>query len=146
MRFEDHEVDTIYAVLASVLHLGNIEFDAIDQGESSKISDSALSTASLNYIAELLQISNISLSMALCSRTFQSGGFRKSITTIKLNTQKATEAKDSLARILYDKLFGYIIARINDNNSVENSSKYIGLLDIFGFEIFTVNKMEQVGC
>ena len=51
---------------------------------------------------------------------------------------------DSLARALYDKLFDWIIMKINA--SIEPSSPptiFLGLLDIFGFEIFDKNSLEQ---
>jgi myosin heavy subunit len=27
MKFEDHEIDVIWKIIASILHLGNIEYD-----------------------------------------------------------------------------------------------------------------------
>jgi myosin heavy subunit len=46
---------------------------------------------------------------------------------------------------MYDKLFVHIIAIINKNNESQiQSDRCIGLLDIFGFEIFEINSFEQL--
>ena len=71
---------------------------------------------------------------------------------ISLSIQKAAESRDSLARQLYDKIFCEVISIINkkstssDLNNFDGylASKFIGLLDIFGFEIFVENSFEQL--
>jgi hypothetical protein len=62
----------------------------------------------------------------------------------------AADARDTLARTIYDKIFLDIIQKINAKsgtellNSSANYRKKIGLLDIFGFEIFPLNSLEQL--
>jgi myosin heavy subunit len=67
--------------------------------------------------------------------------------------------RDSLAKDLYNKLFNWLVKRLNFTtvpsefltkgeikiDEIINDSKYfhIGLLDIFGFEIFKINSLEQ---
>ena len=48
-----------------------------------------------------------------------------------------------LAKATYSRLFDYIVAKINESIPFERSSYYIGVLDIAGFEYFTVNSFEQ---
>jgi myosin-6 len=48
-----------------------------------------------------------------------------------------------LAKAIYSRLFDYIVKRINDSIPFEKSAYYIGILDIAGFEYFTVNSFEQ---
>ena len=62
--------------------------------------------------------------------------------------------KDSLAKELYNQLFNWIVKRLNQSISNEpdldvdriltDKKRYsIGLLDIFGFEFFNINGIEQ---
>jgi len=68
--------------------------------------------------------------------------------------------RDSLAKGLYDKLFNWLVKRLNftvlpaekkklglnQAEFVKTTSNYfhVGLLDIFGFEIMKVNSFEQL--
>ncbi|CAF1673457.1 unnamed protein product, partial [Didymodactylos carnosus] len=53
--------------------------------------------------------------------------------------------RDAIAKALYSTLFSWLVARINQivraNINVENS---IAILDIFGFENFSLNSFEQL--
>ena len=63
----------------------------------------------------------------------------------KLEGQELEKNKFTIATQLYEIAFHYIIDRINlilNPNSSKN--KFIGLLDIFGFEIFDKNNFEQL--
>jgi myosin I len=58
-------------------------------------------------------------------------------------------ARDALCKDLYSNLFSWIIKKVNATISVGDLSKnknkktnFIGLLDIFGFEIFQKNGFE----
>jgi myosin heavy subunit len=79
-----------------------------------------------------------------------SGTMRRSVITITLSPQMAADARDTLARTIYDKIFLDIIQKINAKsgtellNSSANYRKKIGLLDIFGFEIFPLNSLEKL--
>ena len=65
---------------------------------------------------------------------------------IQLSPQAAAEARDALAKTLYAQLFRTLVARVNANNSGEQGpgGKCIGVLDIFGFESFASNSLEQL--
>ena len=56
---------------------------------------------------------------------------------------EANNARDALAKSLYSKLFDHIVMRINKSIPFQSSNYYIGVLDIAGFEYFTVNSFEQ---
>lgn len=46
----------------------------------------------------------------------------------------------ALAKCLYDRMFKWLVARINKTLDTKNKRQYfIGVLDIAGFEIFEVN-------
>lgn len=58
---------------------------------------------------------------------------------------QASGARDALAKFIYAELFSWIVEVIN--RSLETSSgarhKFIGVLDIYGFETFEINSFEQ---
>ena len=65
-----------------------------------------------------------------------------------LNKLKATAARDALAKAVYDRIFRWIVNRINQLlaptvEEMENETE-IGILDIFGFEKFEENSFEQL--
>jgi myosin-7 len=53
--------------------------------------------------------------------------------------------RDSLAKAMYDKMFNWIVMKLNNTIQPAKTSKCltIGLLDIFGFELFKNNSFEQ---
>jgi myosin heavy subunit len=54
---------------------------------------------------------------------------------------QAADARDTLAKSLYDRLFGWLVTQINNSirGTFTEDSPFIGILDIFGFENFTVS-------
>ena len=55
-----------------------------------------------------------------------------------VTVSKACSTRDALAKALYDKLFDWIIKKINTTLIAKSSNNFIGILDIFGFESFEV--------
>lgn len=50
---------------------------------------------------------------------------------------------------IYDRLFTWIVGRINDTIEIRNKREHgkctvIGVLDIYGFEVFDTNSFEQL--
>lgn len=150
MGFDAEETKGTLRLVSAVLLLGNVEFETVDDGEASRVDEEVggESARSFAAAAELLGLEASVLGMAMTTRTIQSGSMRKSITTVRLSGQKACDTRDSLARCVYDKLFLDVIKKINASSEAEVSGKggdkIIGLLDIFGFEIFEVNSFEQL--
>jgi myosin-5 len=56
---------------------------------------------------------------------------------------KAVYARDALAKYVYGQLFDWLVARINQSVPGADAQRFIGILDISGFEIFEVNSFEQ---
>lgn len=70
---------------------------------------------------------------------------------VSMNPTQAADRRDALAKSLYEKLFDYIVHLVNRQLITPNrdSSKNekllsIGVLDIYGFEIFQNNGFEQL--
>lgn len=56
----------------------------------------------------------------------------------------AIYARDALAKAVYDRLFTWLVSRINTSLHPEtNRNNVMGILDIYGFEIFDKNNFEQ---
>jgi myosin-5 len=54
--------------------------------------------------------------------------------------------RDSWAKELYERLFNWIVENLNKTIVAEQNTEYIcvGLLDIYGFEVFDKNGFEQM--
>ena len=57
--------------------------------------------------------------------------------------KEANEAAEALAKAVYSTLFDDLVQRINGAVGGERGMS-IGVLDIFGFEIFEVNRLERL--
>ena len=64
--------------------------------------------------------------------------------TIPLDPPKAADQRDAFAKYIYGKLFDYIVFRVNNILFRGKLARSIGVLDIFGFEVFKLNSFEQL--
>jgi len=134
---------SVYTTIAAVLHLGNISFEDNPEDNTGGCMISPSSTNSLAITAELLGLEQEDLTSALLSRVMQGKGSFGTVIMVPLKTGEASNARDALAKSLYTRLFDYIVMRINQSIPFSESRYYIGVLDIAGFEYFTVNSFEQ---
>ena len=88
---------------------------------------------------QLLQCDKQTLLTALTHRSITVEG---NCISTPLNTEQATIARDAVAKGMYERLFNWLVARINGSLATHASSQktVLGLLDIYGFEIFEVNR------
>ncbi|XP_013109166.1 myosin heavy chain 95F isoform X4 [Stomoxys calcitrans] len=135
----------IYSLVAAVLHLGNISFEEIPDDVRGGCQVSQSSEKSLTTTCRLLGVDPDELRQALVSRVMQSkgGGFKGTVIMVPLKMYEASNARDALAKAIYNRLFDRIVALINQSIPFQASNFYIGVLDIAGFEYFTVNSFEQ---
>lgn len=58
----------------------------------------------------------------------------------------ATYSRDALAKAIYSRLFDYIVQRVNQVLGFIDDPSYImiGILDIYGFEIFEVSLKHDI--
>ena len=63
-----------------------------------------------------------------------------------LTVERATDARNSLAKSVYGRMFDWLVKRVNRamEGASRTSRNVIGVLDIFGFEIFELNSFEQL--
>ncbi|XP_055853454.1 myosin heavy chain 95F isoform X2 [Episyrphus balteatus] len=135
----------IYSLVAAVLHLGNIAFEEIPDDARGGCQVSQSSEKSLTVTSKLLGVDPFELRQALVSRVMQSkgGGIKGTVIMVPLKIYEASNARDALAKAIYSRVFDRIVFLINQSIPFKASSYYIGVLDIAGFEYFTVNSFEQ---
>ncbi|XP_055307856.1 myosin heavy chain 95F-like [Sitodiplosis mosellana] len=135
----------IYALIAGVLHLGNISFEENPEDAGGGCQVSKSSEHSILITSKLLGVDSFELRQALVSRAMQSkrGDNKAAVIMVPLKIYEASNARDALGKALYSHLFDRIVANINRSIPFSSSTYYIGVLDIAGFESFTVNSFEQ---
>lgn len=57
---------------------------------------------------------------------------------------QADTCRDTIAKLLYSKMFEWLVSRINSGLFTKSASCTIHILDIFGFEDFAHNTFEQL--
>ncbi|XP_028273403.1 unconventional myosin-Vb isoform X1 [Parambassis ranga] len=135
---KDSTQSSIFKIMASILHLGNIEIRSERDGESSHIARNDLH---LQHFCRLLGVELQQMEHWLCHRKLVTA----TETYVKtMSSKQATNARDALAKHIYARMFDWIVEHIN--TALQASSKqhsFIGVLDIYGFETFEVNSFEQ---
>ncbi|XP_060785852.1 unconventional myosin-Ib isoform X3 [Neoarius graeffei] len=139
--FMEDEVQLVLELVAAVLKLGNIEFkpeSRVNGFDESRVKDKN----DLKEMCELLGIDQSVLERAFSFRTVEAKMEKVSTT---LNVAQAYYARDALAKNLYSRMFSWLVNRINESikAQVKVRKKVMGVLDIYGFEIFEDNSFEQ---
>ncbi|KAF9115760.1 class II myosin [Mortierella sp. AM989] len=137
-----HEQDEIFRMLAVILWLGNVQFVEDDNG-SAQITDNEV----IAFIAYIMEVDVDSLIKTLTIRVVetQRGGKRGSVFESPLNVTQASAVRDALCKGIYNNLFEWIVSRVNVSLRQRGAHAYtIGVLDIYGFEIFEENSFEQL--
>uniref|UniRef100_A0A8C2K859 Unconventional myosin-Vb n=1 Tax=Cyprinus carpio TaxID=7962 RepID=A0A8C2K859_CYPCA len=134
---ESHQM-SIFKIIASILHLGNVEIVSERDGESCHINRD---DTYLNHFCRLLGIEQEQMEHWLSRRKLVT----TSETYVKnMSHAQAVNARDALAKHIYAHLFDWIVEHIN--KALHTSTKqhsFIGVLDIYGFETFEINSFEQ---
>lgn len=134
------EQDAIFRVIAAILHLGNIEFAKGKEFDSSMPKDEK-SWFHLRTAAELFMCDAKALEDSLCLKII---GTRDETIVTNVDPRTAASRRDALAKIVYSRLFDWLVDTINKSIGQDPTSKHlIGVLDIYGFESFKTNSFEQ---
>ncbi|XP_053826108.1 unconventional myosin-VIIa isoform X2 [Vidua macroura] len=150
LMFTDTENWEISKLLAAILHMGNLQYEArtYDNLDACEV----VQSASLITAATLLEVSGPAVEPqdvmnCLTSRTIITRG--ETVST-PLSMEQALDVRDAFVKGIYGRLFVWIVEKINaaiyrpPSQELKSIRRSIGLLDIFGFENFTVNSFEQL--
>uniref|UniRef100_A0A671K4H7 Unconventional myosin-X-like n=1 Tax=Sinocyclocheilus anshuiensis TaxID=1608454 RepID=A0A671K4H7_9TELE len=130
MEFTEEEIRDVFKLLSGVLQIGNIEFMTAGGAQITTKGGSS----------DLLGLDSFQLSEVLTQRSMI---LRGEEICSPLTVEQAIDSRDSVAMALYSQCFSWIITRINQKIKGKDNFKSIGILDIFGFENFEVNRFEQ---
>ncbi|XP_031414316.1 unconventional myosin-X isoform X2 [Clupea harengus] len=133
LEFTEEEIRDMFKLLSGVLQMGDIEF--MTAGGAQITSKQVVSN-----VSELLGLDTFQLSEVLTQRSMI---LRGEEICSPLTVEQATDSRDSVAMALYSQCFSWIIMKINQKIKGKDNFKSIGILDIFGFENFEVNRFEQ---
>ncbi|XP_006901266.1 PREDICTED: unconventional myosin-XV [Elephantulus edwardii] len=139
LGFSGEDQDSIFRILASILHLGNVYFEKYET-DTQEVA-SVVSAREIQAVAELLQISPEGLQKAITFKVTET--IREKIFT-PLTVESAVDARDAIAKVLYALLFGWLITRVNALVSPQQNTLSIAILDIYGFEDLSFNSFEQL--
>ncbi|GLI66202.1 hypothetical protein VaNZ11_009901 [Volvox africanus] len=150
----EQQQSAVLGTVAAVLHLGNITF--MDTEHEGAVVVDGVSWEALQAAAELLGVDPGPLAEVFTKRQIQT---REGPIVTPLSAQAAADARDSMAKVVYARLFEWLVSVVNTavdeaHNGTSGGGSTggakaqqhlsIGLLDIYGFESFDVNDLEQL--
>uniref|UniRef100_A0A667YY73 Myosin IH n=1 Tax=Myripristis murdjan TaxID=586833 RepID=A0A667YY73_9TELE len=139
INIDETDINHLFEIIASVLHLGNFHFESNSKGQAILNSNAEL----LNYFSpQLLGVNAETLRKGLTFRWIE---VKKDEVLSPFTTDHAIYARDALAKAVYGRTFTWLVNKINESMENTNSTRktVIGLLDIYGFEVFNLNSFEQ---
>ncbi|XP_034666506.1 neither inactivation nor afterpotential protein C [Drosophila subobscura] len=139
LDFSHKQLETVRKVLAAILNIGNIRFRP--SGKYAEVENTDI----VSRIAELLRVDEKKFMWSLTNFIMVKGGVAE---RRQYTSEEARDARDAVASTIYSRLVDFIINRINMNMSfpraVFGDSNAIVIHDMFGFECFNRNGMEQL--
>lgn len=152
LGFSQEERMNLEQVLAAVLLLGNLAYEEDDHdGDKCHMTEDGEDL--LDHVAELIGVGTSPLRTAMLNKKVQRGGNKRaSVAYRPYSVSEAVSVRDAFAKELYKRSFHAIVTKINSlvdvhtagGVSVTDKLRVIGMLDIFGFEIFESNSFEQL--
>ncbi|XP_030645705.1 myosin-11 [Chanos chanos] len=139
MGFTEEERTGMLKVVSTVLQLGNIEFKKERNQEQASMPD----TTAAQKVCHLQGINLTDFTRAILTPRIKVG---REVVQKAQTKEQADFAIEALAKAMYNRLFRWILARVNKtlDKSIRQAASFLGILDIAGFEIFEDNSFEQL--
>ncbi|XP_078392378.1 myosin-7-like [Cetorhinus maximus] len=138
LGFTTEEKYNCYKMVGVIMHFGNMKFKQKTREEQAEIDG----TESADKAACLLGVRSTDLITSLLHPQVKIGN---ECVTKDQNVGQVLYAVGALAKATYDRMFQWLVMRINKTLDTKLPSKFfIGVLDIAGFEIFQLNSFEQL--
>ncbi|XP_066521768.1 myosin-11a isoform X3 [Hoplias malabaricus] len=139
MGFNDEERIGILKVVSTVLQLGNIEFKKERNQEQATMPDNTAA----QKVCHLSGINVTDFTRAILTPRIKVG---REVVQKAQTKEQADFAVEALAKATYERLFRWILGRVNKalDKTKRQGASFLGILDIAGFEIFEDNSFEQL--
>uniref|UniRef100_A0A3Q3R9Z7 Myosin, heavy chain 11b, smooth muscle n=1 Tax=Monopterus albus TaxID=43700 RepID=A0A3Q3R9Z7_MONAL len=139
MGFTEEERLGMLKVVSTVLQLGNIKFEKERNSEQATMPDNTVA----QKVCHLQGVNVTDFTRAILTPRIKVG---REVVQKAQTKQQADFAVEALAKAMYERLFCWILMRVNKtlDKSKRQSSSFLGILDIAGFEIFEDNSFEQL--
>ncbi|POI23534.1 hypothetical protein CIB84_012718, partial [Bambusicola thoracicus] len=138
LGFTADEKTAIYKLTGAVMHYGNLKFKQKQREEQAEPDGTEVA----DKAAYLMGLNSADLLKALCYPRVKVGN---EYVTKGQTVQQVHNAVGALAKAVYEKMFLWMVVRINQQLDTKQPRQYfIGVLDIAGFEIFDFNSLEQL--
>jgi myosin heavy subunit len=141
MGFSADEQAGVFRMLATTLNLGNVEIDPSTYVEG----DCAATFKDSHYLDEVLKQLKVEKKPLIDGFTMIRRVLQEQVIESPRSPNQSEAIRDALAKDLFNNVFNWIVRKLNLTLLPESTTKYtsVGLLDIFGFEDFEVNSIEQ---
>lgn len=127
--------ENIFRLLSGILTLGNLQFDDHGDNEAATVANMDC----MERAALLFRVKADALIEALTVHKLHQGDATKKQVEQFQNRDQAVANRDSMAKEVYNRLFQWVVHAINSQIEYQGKNvKTIGILDIYGFEIFEV--------
>eukprot|EP01117_Protostelium_nocturnum_P017407 TRINITY_DN7085_c1_g5_i3.p1 TRINITY_DN7085_c1_g5~~TRINITY_DN7085_c1_g5_i3.p1 ORF type:complete len:1433 (-),score=309.06 TRINITY_DN7085_c1_g5_i3:27-4325(-) len=139
------EENDVFSTISAIMSLGNVSFEVDPSNtEASRVAPQPSSQKwdAIDQVTQMLGCEKSVLEKYLINKRITAGSESYDV---PLTTDKASNTRDALSMLLYSRLFDWLVQRINLSIEAKKPFKsYIGVLDIYGFEVFENNSFEQL--